>query len=377
MVFLSLILVVAFSTSKTIDNYLYNSVLKDIQYNYYFVFYSDTDDSREVAKEKLLSINHVSNALEDYENKKYVGIKKIGNVSVSGDLLLIGKDEDELVRLSKGKYKDSSSIICHKDMAFDTNLEGNKGISRNDFYSMKKYIGDKILLEGRNVENLEYFYKEVELVSVVNNDRNQYDECICYASRDLLTYMYEEEFKNYDISGEVEEIVILLDDPKNIEEAGKEITEFGYTVGSVFQLNNAFLNFIHSMKYYSLGICMIFIIIFIIKLNKSSLENNIKNYNILRKSGMKDKDYYSSLNLENIVLVIKSFIISSIIILLIDIILNVILYFYPFALAVLEIKVDFISLILYELIVSIVLYLSTIYYFKRIKKSKIEEVIGD
>ena len=61
----SIIVISIFSFNQSIMHYLYDGIMKSFNYNYYFITYTDSGDSRETVMENLKQMDHVVDVFED------------------------------------------------------------------------------------------------------------------------------------------------------------------------------------------------------------------------------------------------------------------------------------------------------------------------
>lgn len=379
LVFLSLVVLIAFSVSKTFNNFYTNNILKSYDYNYRSVGLSyPTDDYPDLREsmDKLKKVKYVKDVFSNFESDYTIKVIKIGDKKINGYAILIGKTEDELKELSNGNYKDKHSIICHKNYYPDIYHEVNNWIPRTKIISMKK--GYKMQYQYYNSKLGKSYTDELNVVEVLNNDINMIDENVCYASREIMWEISQNEFAGIE-QGVLWEDFLVDYDKEHYEEVNAKFMKMGFGISTrdTYDLDFSLFDNANKIKIILFIGSILIVGIFVLVFNKNKINTKIKSYGILKTIGLEDKEYNTLLDLESISVVIKSAIISFAIGIIIFAIKVIIRFIFPFFLMKINILFDWVSLIIYYLFVLILLCLSNYTYFKKIKKKSIVESIGD
>ena len=381
LVLLSLIVLTSFSVSKTFDNFYANDVLKSFDNTYYFGGWADIDSDYPDLRgsmDKLKKVKYVKDVFSTSESEYIVDVKKVGDKEIDGQVRLIGQTEEDLRKISNNKYKDKYSIICHKDFYPGIDHETNNWISRSKIISMNKYKDSTMKIQYKNLKSNEKFEDNLKIVEVLKNDINKVDENICYASRELMWEIYQKEFKEVNEDTLWEDFLVDYD-INHYAEVEEEFKKLGYWVSNenFYDLEFSLFDNAYKLKKILSVVSIIIVGLFMLVFNKNRIKDKIKTYSILKTLGMNDKEYNNLLDLENVLLVVKSFLISLIIAIIIYLIKVIIRYFYPFFLMKINILFDWMSLIIYYLAVLILLCITNYIYFKKIKKKSIVENLGE
>lgn len=364
-----IMIVSIFSFYKTINNYLINGVMKSYDYNNYFVTYSSIYDEKG-AINKLKSLPHIINAYSSNADHYNVSLNKIGTTSVNGSFILVANDE----LFSDNEFK---NIICPKHFFPDDYIEDNKFTKKNEVIDSQNLIGKYF-----NISYYQYVddYTSIEkkldlkLKDVYINNSNLIDENICYTSSRLIYDIYNDSYKNIDLSNQKDAIIIKLDSPENVEKVTKELDKLGFDISSSFTLNNALFAFVKSICIAVSLISIIFVIATIINLNKRNLIDKEREFTILKSIGFNNKDLKKILYSEIIILIILCALVSLGLLLFINSIYLILTNIYPFILGKIIIKIDYTIYLIYIIIISFLLLFTCMLYQKKILKLDISKV---
>ncbi len=382
LVLLSLIVFISFSFSKSVNYYVEKSIPNEFNYNYYFGGLLESTDNYPDLREsmdKLKEVKYVKDVFSTAESEYVIEVDKLGDRKINGYVRLIGKTEKDLKEISNNNYKDKHSIICHKNYYPDIDHDVNIWIPRSKFISMNKYKNSTFDVHYTHVTSKEKYNDTLNIVEVINNDKIQIDENVCYASRKLMWEIYQKEFDGVNDDDYWENFLVDYD-LKHYEEVNYEFNKLGFAVS---QTNNNLLesftlpDFLVRLKLVLLFASVIVVLIFVSVFNKNKISDKIKSYSILKTLGIDDKSFNDLLDLESICIVIKGFVVSSIFSLMFCLIIAIIKYYYPFFLMKINILFDWLALVIYYLIVLVVLIVTNYMYFKKIKNKSIVENLGD
>ena len=382
LVLLSLVVFVSFSFSKTINYYVEKAILGEFDYNYYFAGLLETTDNYPDLREsmdKLKKVKYVKDVFSTAESEYSVSVNKIGDKEINGSVRLIGKTEDDLKQISNGNYKDKYSIICHENYYPDVDADANIWIPRSKFISMREYKNSFMNISYQHLKTHEHFVDNLNIVEVIENDKVQIDENVCFASRELLWDIYQRELKGVNGDDFFEDFLVEYD-LDHYEEVNTEFKKLGFAVSNENrnQLNDFSLpSFLIKLKVVLLFVSIFVVGIFISVFNKNRISDKIRSYSILKTLGMDDKEYNNLLDLDSVWIVVRSVIASIVVSLIFCLIVFVIRYYYPFFLMKIYLTFDWLSLVIYYLAVLILLCLTNYMYFKKIKSKSIVQNLGE
>lgn len=363
-IILSLIVFIVLTFTESTIYYMLNTYVNQNDFRTFAIGSIDKKNPIENRIEEIKEIPHIEDFFEQREERIIVNTKTIDGRKFEGDIELIGKSEDYLTSISNGKYKENS-IICPEYMINDVNIEVNKFTPRKSLTNMTKYVGKELSISTENIQN-KTMDKTFTIASIYKNELGTIDHSTCYVSHDIskeLNDFYfegQEYYKFYFIS---------IDDIRNLEIVKEELYKRDLGIGQTSYLNYDFLNFLKSLRYYIIIVVSIFTIVFIFKYTLADVEEKTKQYSIYKSIGINDSEYDSIINLENVTVIGKSFIISSLIVIILVLALNILLYFYPFILMRIIIKPNIVTIFIYYLVATIIIYVSSYYALNKIKKN--------
>lgn len=363
-IILSLIVFIVLTFTESTIYYMLNTYVNQNDFRTFAIGSIDKKNPIENRIEEIKEIPHIEDFFEQREERIIVNTKTIDGRKFEGDIELIGKSEDYLTSISNGKYKENS-IICPEYMINDVNIEVNKFTPRKSLTNMTKYVGKELSISTENIQN-KTMDKTFTIASIYKNELGTIDHSTCYVSHDIskeLNDFYfegQEYYKFYFIS---------IDDIRNLEIVKEELYKRDLGIGQTSYLNYDFLNFFKSLRYYIIIVVSIFTIVFIFKYTLADVEEKTKQYSIYKSIGINDSEYDSIINLENVTIIGKSFIISSLIVIILVLALNILLYFYPFILMRIIIKPNIVTIFIYYLVATIIIYVSSYYTLNKIKKN--------
>ncbi len=368
-VLLSILVFGMYTFKDSLISYLYNGIMK--QYNYNYVYSNPYNLDREEVKKNLKEINHVKEVFEPYQDVFYINLEKIDNDKHYGSFILAGKSDYEMKELSKNKYINESDVICPKNFYYSDDISSKRFVNRNEIiklsnnslktYYYKRAIDDTII---KRVD------VDLNVVNTYKNNKYIIDENICYASRDLLTKLFNDSYpKNY-FGDQIDSIVFSIDSNDNHQYVKEEVEKLGYEFSDVYYVDYSFLNFIKKMSNIILISSVFFVILLIININKKRFYDKINEFNVLASIGYSNKEVKKILRYDSILSVGSSVLISFLIICLITILLKIIIYFYPFIFEKLFLKFNYKFLVIFYSFIIIIFIISFEIYYSRLVKVK-------
>lgn len=363
-VILSLIVFIVLTFTESTIYYMLNTYVNQNDFRTFAIGSKDKNNPIENRIEEIKEIPHIEDFFEQREERIIVNTKTIDGRNFEGDIELIGKSEDFLASISNGKYKENS-IICPEYMINDVNIEVNKFTQRKSLTNMTKYVGKELSISTENMQN-KTMDKTFTIASIYKNELGTIDHSTCYVSHDII-----KELNDFNLEGQdyYNFYFISIDDINNLEIVKEELNKRDLGIGQTSYLNYDFLNFLKSLRYYIIIVVSIFTIVFIFKYTLADVEEKTKQYSIYKSIGINDSEYDSIINLENVTVIGKSFIISSLIVIILVLALNILLYFYPFILMRIIIKPNIVTIFIYYLVATIIIYVSSYYALNKIKKN--------
>lgn len=363
-IILSLTVFIVLTFTESTIYYMLNTYVNQNHFRKFLVGSIDKNKPIENRIDEIKEIPHIEDFFEQREERQIVKTKTLDGKNFEGKIELIGKSEDFLASISNGKYKENS-IICPEYMINDVDIEVNHFTPRKSITSMTKYVGKELSISVENIQN-KTIDKTFTIASTYKNESGAFDHYNCYVSHDTLKeindfyFEGQEYYKFYFIS---------IDDINNLEIVKEELNKRDLGIEQTSYLNYDFLNFLKSLRYYIIIVVSIFTIVFIFKYTLADVEEKTKQYSIYKSIGINDSVYDSIINLENVTVIGKSFIISSLIVIILVLALNILLYFYPFILMRIIIKPNIVTIFIYYLVATIIIYVSSYYTLNKIKKN--------
>lgn len=367
---ISIVAIIISSFAKSVDYYIAHDVMEKYDYNYYFVS-ADEENSEEELIEKLKDINHVHEVFDQLERESHIHFQSIGDEKIKGDFALVGKSEEDLRNMSSA-YEDKNTILCPEKMV-TTDLKKSTFINRWQMLDMRKYKG-KVMNISNYIAGTNFTYEwQLKVADLVEVKNTEFDENTCYVSRKLIREISDRANEAIGASESYGSVIVSIDDTKNVDEVLIDMIDMGYWGSPAVWIEEDNVNFVKMMKYYSGILSIVFVVIFIIKLNKDNMNYRLKDHKILKSMGMSNKDYKSIILLENGFVLLKCFIFIIILLAVLFLLKSLVLFFYPFIFSKIEIKVDYLFIITYFILISVVSLFVTSRHLKTIEKNNIQK----
>lgn len=371
----SIIVVSIFSFNQSIMHYLYDGIMKSFNYNYYFITYTDSGDSRETVMENLKQMDHVVDVFEDDYQMYSLYLEKIANNNVNGSFYLVGTTNEYISKaFNLNVNLKNNNIICPRAFYPNDNIEGNRFISAKNIISMDNMVNQNIdAYYYRYINDYDYEKQMIKLkvIDTYSNNDSLIDENICYASRNVIKNIFDDAYKNLDLSNQTGSIIISIDNQDNYKNIEKQIDDFDYEISGSFVLNDNFLSFIKIISYVLIFGSIVFVLIFTFNFNKKRLIDRTKEFGILRSIGSTKRNISKILIVETCITFMISMICSLIFIIIISSILRIIIAIYPFIFDKIPITINFMSFIIYMLSILFILIIESFLFAKKIFKQDI------
>lgn len=378
--FLALTIIFIFSYKKTIETYFIAGIEKDPGYRTISVLRNEGTEE-ETAINEIKKINHVDAVFSD---TAYYTILTTKNKYFSGDFSLTGSTNKTHPPVTAGKsIQNKNEIVCPEIFYPSENIGANKNLKRQDFITMKKLIGQEIVVEypkiiNENTDELEMKTTKLKIVGTYKNIKAYLDESSCYGNYNLLGEIYNDTYENVDLSNQIDSIVVQVDSINNVDSVINELNSLRkYNSSRILEFDYSLIDILNTIVYVVTILCLIFSFITIIYITEKNLNLLIINTNILRTIGYKNKDIekLNYLNTNFLVLIISLIIIISITIF--QIIYKTIIYFRPLIFSKIPICIDCSSIVLSILVIALTYNISTSIYNKKVFNMNIIESIKE
>lgn len=376
---MTLLMIFLFTYKETIKNYLdvdiYNST-----FTKFFANKITEDNHTWTTKEldnmqqEIKEIPHVKFMTYQYAFGTTFQIPEFTNSTLNGYITGYAASNDTLPEIVKGtNFPDDNGnyLICPENF-YPTSvyLDKNK-LTKEDKVNIDAYLNKKITLDFDTFKGV-HQNTEFELIGLYKNDKNNFDEDVCYINRSSMIEigkkLYEgdiDEVSGENTINEQTQIFVQIDSFENTEFVKKELQNLGYVVDDAFYFDATNLNKITKKLDIFIGMSIICIIIIeILLFNNFKIENE-NNFNLLYVLGYKKKNILFTYIFSNLIQIITSLIISLILLLLALIIIHIILSIHPFIFSKYRICLNFSSALI---IIGITIFSSLINYFTIRKK---------
>lgn len=370
-----LLIVLSLSFSKTLNLYLVDGIMNDISYRTFFISQNIDTETEEEVISKLKNIDHIIDVFPDREGSFMLNLSRLDNTPMLGRFYIYGGSELSMPEVSQGRaIKKETEIICPRIFFPDDNLENNPSLKNRQLIRMKAHL-NSVFTTNYNIyiddENYETKTLELSVVGIYDNNPSYIDENICYASRSLVSKIFLDSYKNIDLSGQIDSILIQIDDVKNIDKVKKSVSEKKYLITNAVSVNFDFINFTKYLAYLVVISTLIISILLITYINKKGMVDKKSDINILRSLGYSKKELNNIFYLENFYIVFLTTIISSAILLILSLSINLIVEINPFIFQKIPISISFTAIIISVLVNLLSLFVTTYFYKKKVVTNNI------
>lgn len=313
-----LILFLILFTSLTVADFSYTNkkeiINSDIGRTY--ILYTDS--------KKISDIQNINHIKYVYSNKYLFQVRlevaDFDKNEQKGIILLKPLlDSNELQILSGDKPHNKNEIVC-------SNLfypyEYDKKLNNNLFYSSKDILSKNISVFSQNEE----YYNEKMNFDIVGTFKNKYMEeaNVCYATietYDLIASKYMGYTESYDEEGnlvskkpiEYRDYFMRIDDYKNTDYVLNILNENGINYENYFYSDNQFLKALFLIPLFIIIVSLIISFALVYSFVAKKLISKLKYYALLQSFGWNKKEIIILELLENLFILIVSFIVAFVI----------------------------------------------------------------
>lgn len=313
-----LILFLILFTSLTVADFSYTNkkeiINSDIGRTY--ILYTDSNKISDIQ-----NINHIKYV---YSNKYLFQVRlevaDFDKNEQKGIILLKPLlDSNELQILSGDKPRNKNEIVC-------SNLfypyEYDKKLNNNLFYSSKDILSKNISVFSQNEE----YYNEKMNFDIVGTFKNKYMEeaNVCYVTietYDLIASKYMGYTESYDEDGnlvskkpiEYRDYFMRIDDYKNTDYVLNILNENGINYENYFYSDNQFLKALFLIPLFIIIVSLIISFALVYSFVAKKLISKLKYYALLQSFGWNKKEIIILELLENLFILIVSFIVAFVI----------------------------------------------------------------
>lgn len=326
MLLLMLLLFIDFTFMKNFNGYFDYAINKNIGFRTFFAFHNE--QSVDLSSEEIKNVDHVVGVY----NSNYRSYPTKSDISINGldgTLTLLYGTEDiapESIVGKQMKNVQSGEMICPykfypNEGATNLKIDESKILSLDESlnleFNVTYFIRDVKVVDNNMSETRKELQKKFKIVglydsSLIMNFNNQ-----CYITAEDMKFLQDAMNPPYDEL--FSSLHIVVDEEKNVEKVQQELKKMGYEVDTK-TVSSTNSEFVVVLKVVS---CVLFIILlcaaFFIFSNyvQKKIKNEKKYLGILRACGYTDEQVILMKVIENILLLIFSFIISLILFILI------------------------------------------------------------
>ena len=206
----SLIVIIAFSFTRTLTSYLYDGVMQDISYRSFFVTYDfDNDIGYDNMIARIKQSKYVSDAFVDNSSMVLVHSNTF-NKTTDDMVTLYAVSETNLPNIAMGRaFVSENEIVCPRWFYPSSNLEESSNLSRDELINMEEYLNKEIEIyynvvkweDDMTLVVQDTIVEPLTVVGIYENNASLIDENICYGKLDLLEKIYEDQSQYSDNSG--------------------------------------------------------------------------------------------------------------------------------------------------------------------------------
>lgn len=352
-----LLMIFLFTFKESLKNYVNSDI--DRQFNLFFAIkIPDKEDYNWSTKEldemqkEIRKISHVTFTTYQYAFGTYFKFPDFENDKLEGYAMVYAASNDTLPEISNGtNFPDDKGdyLICPENF-YPTSVYAQKNeLTSKDKIDLNPYLNKNITLEydSRIKEHKNANFK---IVGTYKNDKNNFDENICYSNRSAMIKIgqevyegYKDEVSNTEAIKSQTKIFFRIDSYENAKFVEDELQKLGYIMedGFIFTTEVADKIFYKLNNFIVMAIICI-IVIEIILFRNFKIENE-NNFNLLYVLGYKKKNILIIYILSNIIQIFISLLISALILLIGLGILYLVLSIYPFIFDKYQICISYLS----------------------------------
>lgn len=373
--FAFLIIYSAFTFLYIFNNYMEESVYKNINFRVMAVNYLD-NISRDKELEALRKIEHVSLVVLSNEFETLVKGIELSNNNRDGSFFLIASKKEMLPEIIKGRELENDEtgvLICSSDFLPDSTADYKLHFKNSDYIKGKELLNTNLKVtyseyDSTNKLLIQTYNEEFKVVGIYNAKNNFMGNNYCFANYQDVLRINEIIYRNM-VSDSYFLPYIVVDKAENVAEVQKSLTDMGY----YYTLNYSFEP--ESIKVVNILIISLVIfssIIFLITMLlyvRKNMKNKFKQIGLLKSLGYNNK------------LLFKSLLVEQFSILLLGFILSIILYTIGFAILILLSNYVYLNMKVFHfeypiliMIASFILYLFIMYFTYIMSEKKISKM---
>lgn len=384
-----LIILIAFTASNTIINFIEENINKNIEYRTMYVKYDVMQESLSSVTKKLSEVKNVIKVIEQDKYQSYITIDKFKTNKTDGEINIIASDSTLLPPVVVGRSPNSNDknyLICPTKFIADSNLSTRTDLTKEDYIDGKNFLKKEITIKYYSYdyskeipEILNRYEEQYQLIGLYNTYDNYAKDNTCYTSFTNVARI------NENMSGNSEEYteevyyhpIIIIDDSKNIDSVYEEITSMGYTPIKRMNIDR---NLINNIKLISLSVILIAIVISIICMITIILKNikdQEQEIGLLKALGYTNANISLSFLVESLIIGLISLIISTSIYTILYFIISNLINNTNLIFTKITINYSWYSVLISFIIIIIIPVISTFTWFKRIKNINIVNLINN
>lgn len=384
-----LIILIAFTASNTIINFIEENINKNIEYRTMYVKYDVMQESLSSVTKKLSEVKNVIKVIEQDKYQSYITIDKFKTNKTDGEINIIASDSTLLPPVVVGRSPNSNDknyLICPTKFIADSNLSTRTDLTKEDYIDGKNFLKKEITIKYYSYdyskeipEILNRYEEQYQLIGLYNTYDNYAKDNTCYTSFTNVARI------NENMSGNSEEYteevyyhpIIIIDDSKNIDSVYEEITSMGYTPIKRMNIDR---NLINNIKLISLSVILIAIVVSIICMITIILKNikdQEQEIGLLKALGYTNANISLSFLVESLIIGLISLIISTSIYTILYFIISNLINNTNLIFTKITINYSWYSVLISFIIIIIIPVISTFTWFKRIKNINIVNLINN
>lgn len=343
------------------NNYINEDILKN---NVYRTLIIGSSDNNKIRVEKLKNISNIVNIVPS--NLYQLGLisKEMITSKFPGQIWIYNANNNSIPTVIDGTNfpdNDSYYMICPQNFYPTLNYEEMKYYSKYDSFNIKNILGKTIHFEyevNGIVGNI-----NIKVVGTYKNSNNFFDEYVCYVNEKTLKDIIIRTNIDENRSQLVDEYIIEIDNSNNLNKVESELEKLGYYYYPMAYTNATDTRKINVKIDWIIIISIILMLIFI----SYEINHDIK-FNYFKVED-KNKICKDKVNITKNILkkYFKYFALSTILTMIFVVIFLIILYFWPFLLDKIPLKINICVILVLFLIYLFTLIVNIFFNLKRIK----------
>ena len=215
------------------------------------------------------------------------------------------------------------------------------------------------------------------MVELYENSSHNIDENVCYINIETMKKIFNDAYKNVDLSNQTSSLAIYIDDYVMINDVIKEASNMGYNLIPAVNLNEDLIDFFNNFVVIILLIIVISSYFFINSINIKKIIDEKKDDAIYRVVGYSQKDVKFIFIIETLLYLVKAFIILLFLLVVLNVGISILLMNNPYIFSKVTIYFSWISLFGGFIACLFVLVLSDSIIFRKNFKIELISCLGD